>query len=729
MVPKLHILLPAHCYTASQLAVALRISKQAVVKSLQSVPVADEILVNGNKTFAWSVDVLPPVVTEKLAALARQNGLCISDYLEASIKPWQSPVALSEVSPACFDDAKKLCAALRPALQRMDSPMFTPADLVRLCLDDYKRSFGHGVSERHLRRLMDRTVLRSAGANDFDRLEIYLPENPARKAAPVERAQGGNDSLLKDFISTFADPANPTETDVAALFANIFDAYGAKDATKRDWKQLRKAIAKQLHALLPGLSASERALRVNLDRKYKRWLLSGGLSSALLDGRIQKRGVPVAKLFPQDDVDKIVWHASASCGGRAAQAVRELAGRGERSELSAETVALITRDHKSKSHVNRRLRERVASEIKMLEPLFLGKRAKDDAMAHVERDYSKLASMEIVNADDFTFPVYFYVPDGNGWFTLTRGQCLLMLDVRSWRVIAWSLQPERNYNSLTIRTLMNRVCTGWGIPGTWYFERGIWKESHVVKGSAPAGWNHAGSLGDLQVGWENLGVKFRHAIRARSKPVERVGGLLQDRMHSVRGYAGREERHDLPEKTKRAMEDVKYHRVSHPGELFYSFDEWHEQLGALIADYNASSQDGKVLQGLCPDEAFQNFWPHTNPPARLDANSWHLVAHYVRPVTKQFRFRLQPFIPRRFNDRDFRQLARVSRRNKPRLSRCIGSVESTQQILRGPELPGARLAEDIECPGSDHRFQFFPRWTDTMKEIRKRCERVFLAGD
>jgi len=58
--------------------------------------------------------------------------------------------------------------------------------------------------------------------------------------------------------------------------------------------------------------------------------------------------------------------------------------------------------------------------------------------------------MEVISADDFTFPVYFYVPDGKGWFTLTRGQCLIFLDARSWRVIAYSLQPERNYNSLVI---------------------------------------------------------------------------------------------------------------------------------------------------------------------------------------------------------------------------------------------------------------------------------------
>jgi hypothetical protein len=303
--------------------------------------------------------------------------------------------------------------------------------------------------------------------------------------------------------------------------------------------------------------------------------------------------------------------------------------------LSADTVEIITTHHARKSQFNRRLTARVAGEVEAIKPFFLNKKVRDDVTAHVERDYSKLASMEIINADDFTFPVYCSVPDGNDWFNLTRGQCLLMLDVRSWKIIAWSLQPERNYNSLVIRTLQNRVCTGWGIPGTWYFERGIWQNSHVVKGTAPVGWNDAHSWLEAKIGWENLGVKFQHAIRARTKPVERVGGLLQDLMHGVRGYCGRDERRDCPDATKRAMDEFKsseFRRSHHPDELFLSFDEWHEQLAQLIDRYNAAGQDGKVLQGLSPDEAFEKFWPHGNPPAKPDANWRHLVAHYVRPV-------------------------------------------------------------------------------------------------
>lgn len=175
-----------------------------------------------------------------------------------------------------------------------------------------------------------------------------------------------------------------------------------------------------------------------------------------------------------------------------------------------------------------------------------------------------------------------------------------------------------------------------GLPAVWYFERGIWKNAKLVKGESPAGWTDGLSWPETQVGWENVGVRFIHATRARSKPAERVGGLVQDLMEGVRGYCGRDERRDCPEITKRAIDDVKARRVSHPGELFLSFDEWETELGRIVERFNANSQDGEVLAGLSPDEAFEAYWPNDNPPSKFGANCWHLVAHYVKqvPVTE-----------------------------------------------------------------------------------------------
>lgn len=126
--------------------------------------------------------MLPKQIVVRLVQMAAQNGFSIADYLDGFVASWRPDVALSGISEACLDDAKKLRAALLPAVQRMDSILFSAADRVRLGLADYKREVGHEVSERHWQRLLARTLWRDGGMEDFQRLEIYLQENPACNA-------------------------------------------------------------------------------------------------------------------------------------------------------------------------------------------------------------------------------------------------------------------------------------------------------------------------------------------------------------------------------------------------------------------------------------------------------------------------------------------------------------------------------------------------------------------
>ena len=621
-------------YPASHIARALRMSKRTVRETLATIPPSATLLIQGNETDTWSIQVLPDRYRAEIVRRALVNGQSIADYLDTCAAGWQPKVSLNDVAESCLDEAKRLRAALVPALQRISAVTLTAADRVRLGLADYKSAFGHEITERHWRRLMDRSLWRDGGEHDFQRLELYLSDNPTRKQTGAATSKAEFQEIV-DVIEACADPLAPTKEERAAIWATAFEFLTSAAKTPREQKQVRQALVGFLIERAPWLAKSRDALRVSFDWKFEKWDKAGRTSAALLDGRELKLGKPVGDPIPQDDLDRIIWHTSANCGGRLAQAKRDLAEQGARSGLTQGTLELLADSSRSKSYVNRRLSATVAPEVKMIAPHRLGKKAIDDSIAHVERDYSKLVSMQVVNADDFTFPVYFHVPDGNGWYTLTRGQCLLMLDVRSWKIIAWSLQPERNYNSLVIRTLMNRVCAAWGLPGTWYFERGIWQSAKLVKGEALAGWDDGLSWSAARVGWEQVGVGFRHAIRARTKPVERVGKSLQDLMEGERGYCGRDERRDCPARTKQAMDDVKFHRVNHPGELFYSFDEWETRLAGLIDRYNSSTQDGQTLQGMTPDAAFEEFWPKTNPPARMDATCWHLVAHFVKelPVT------------------------------------------------------------------------------------------------
>jgi len=622
---------PGH-YSALQLAAAVGVSKRHVLRELSGIEPAGTLLVHGNETPAWTFDVLPETMRQQISAAASEQRLSLADYLDSICKPWQPKIPLADVTDACTAQARKLRTALLPALQRINSPILSPADHVRLGLADYQRATGEQITERHWRRLIA-TVTRRAGTDEnYTRLELYLPENPPRKPANTT-GKAFDLSPLAELLKCFTDPEKPTENEKAALWAQAFEILADGAQTNRDRKQLRRAIAGELQRIAPWLASNERSLRVTFDRKFARWQESEGKISVLVDGRTLKLGVARSENFDAGDIDLMVWHICDKCGFRIAQGVREFREQGGHSNLTQAMQDYLATGAASKSHVPRRLYDVLKLKVEAVKPFFFGKKAKDDATASITRDYSKLTSMQIVSADDVTWPVWFYIPDGQGWYTLTRGQCLIMADVKSRRVLGWSLQQESNYTGLTIRTLMNRVCSDpdLGLPKKFEFERGIWERSKIVTGRPPTGWQIAGSPLDFQTSWEQLGVGIMHRKTARGKTVEGIIGALQNLMERVRGYGGREERHDLREVTKLAQADVRGRRVDHPGELFLSFEEWNTELGRLIELYNATSQDGN-LAGLSPDEAFEAFWPKDNPPMQVDDNCRHLLAHYVMQV-------------------------------------------------------------------------------------------------
>ncbi len=69
---------------------------------------------------------------------------------------------------------------------------------------------------------------------------------------------------------------------------------------------------------------------------------------------------------------------------------------------------------------------------------------------------------------------------------------------------------------------------------------------------------------------------------------------------------------------------------AHPGEYFYSCDEWANRLNHLCDEYNDEPQNGKMLNGLSPRSAFIEY--HSGPPARLDDRTRYLIATNRRRV-------------------------------------------------------------------------------------------------
>ena len=611
-------------FTAAQIAVASGKYPQVIRRWLKRVSPDSQRIVRGTLTAVWRFGSLPDfiqkLITEKLGLQS------IEDFF-GKRDAWQPEIPWNEVCSEQQVQALKLQRAMMPVIERRENSLLDSAELQAIGVRQYQMEFGREIKPEKWRYLFDRTLERDRGFEQFHRPELFLPGN-LKRSMPATRSTGDDADFepLNFCIGRFGDPQNPNTGEIDALWIEVMELFSELAAAAKP-KKIKHLLLDFLWRHAPFLAKSTNALRVNFDRKLKAWHENEGDETALLDGRELKRGERRAEPIPQPDIDRLAWHSAHNCGGRTTQAVRELGEIGARSGLSTQTLALINTPHNNKSHVNRRLFSAVHSDVKLIGPHLLGKKAKDDATPSLRRDYSRLRSMDVLTSDDYTWPCYVFVPDEKGWWTLTRGQCLLMIDVRSLKIIGFSFQPERNYNSLVIRTLMNRTCRQWGLPHAWYFENGIWRNAKMVKG-APREWSEGKSWGEIKPGWSQLGVKFIHAKKARSKPAELVGGLLQNLMERVPGYCGRDERRDCPEDTRRNKLAVEARRVE-PHGIFLSFDAWHAELGKLIEKYNSTVQQGSILAGMSPDQAFESCWPHDDPPTRFDASCWHLLAHYV----------------------------------------------------------------------------------------------------
>jgi hypothetical protein len=202
---------------------------------------------------------------------------------------------------------------------------------------------------------------------------------------------------------------------------------------------------------------------------------------------------------------------------------------------------------------------------------------------------------------------------------------LIFIDFRTLNVLGYSLEPNRNYSSLSIRSLCTHVFAEFGVPEVLQFERGIWKSASLLKGkSVPFG------MPEISQGLREFGCRFVHSIRPRSKTVERVGGLLQDLMEGEPGYCGRLEMKDAPESLRQQI--AKISAGADPSKWFYSYEQWNKRLGEIIARYNATKQQGRILCDESPDEAFQKYLNWDNPPLTFTPELRALLAHDKRPV-------------------------------------------------------------------------------------------------
>jgi len=615
---------PRAAYTVARIACALGRTPQAIRKALGAKPATRIQIVNGAEAAAWSVAGMAEPLRNRLAEEAKRRGYRDSDaMLSDPPKQWDPSIPLDQVAEGDIESARKLRETLRPWLMQQHDLALTSGELEARGVADYARIFGHRITARYWRELFGRTLQRDGGAENWNRLEIYLSANPRRKQLPsgvVSEAVAAEFGGIESYIQACGNAAAPSDIEQRAIWQLALEKHAGLINGGMPAKRAARLVRSFLFAKAPFLAPSRDALLKAFDRKAAALENHCGDAKALRDGR-EENGQRFD--LPDDDRDRLIHRAVFYYRGDVAPAWRDLINSGFSDTVRQRYAGKAA----SKSHVPTSVMDSVAAEVGILTVIHQGPRAFDSIKGHVDRSYEGIASLKCMSADDFTMPVYYYVPDGKGWFILTRGQILIFTDFRTLRVLGWSMQPDRNYSSLTIRSLCTHVFAEHGVPSVLQFERGIWKSSTLIKGRDPAPFEFT----EVIQGLREFGIRFIHSIRPRSKTVERIGGLVQDLMEAEPGYCGRNERVDAPESLRKQVAAVEA-RKKHPAHYFRSFDQWQKRFGEIVDQYNAAPQGGKILRGLSPDQALAEFADANDPPMQFSAGLRYLLAHDKRPV-------------------------------------------------------------------------------------------------
>lgn len=613
--------------TAARIALALGKTPQAVRKLLRDVQPSGVRIVGGNEAAVWSIEQLPAPLKNALAYESVRSH-CAGDDMVQRIETllamprrrWKPPIPMDKICDADIQSATNLRNALRPWLTEQHDSGLSCAEIENSGVADYKRIFGNSITTRYWRELFKRTVRRDNGAAEWNRLEIYLPDRLKLKSpapAIVSEAVAADFTDLESYIAACGNPHAPSKTECTAVWTLALEKFSALASAGEEEKSASRRIRQFLFDRAPFMASSRDALWIAWQRKLERFETANGDARALRDGR-ENNGESFD--LPENDRDALIHRAVFYYRGDIAPAWRDLLRNG----FSSEVVSRYAGRAAGKSHVPTSIMDSVVPEVEILTVMHRGPRAFDSIKGFVTRSYDGISSLQCVSGDDFTLNTYFYVPDGNGWFYLTRGQVILFIDFRSLRILGWALEPRKSYSSLTIRSLCTHVFGEFGVPEILYFERGLWKSATLLKGKTdPFGFT------EISQGLREFGIKFIHAIRPRTKAVECVGGMFQDIAEAEPGYCGRDERHDAPESLRKQMAEVEARNV-HPSKYFYSLDQWNQRIKELVSQYNAEPQQGHILAGLSPEQAFETHMNPENPPMQFSAGLRYLLAHDKR---------------------------------------------------------------------------------------------------
>jgi len=612
------VTIPGQLFTAAQIAHALGCSKQNVHQRLAVVPADGEQMNGGNLAKAWRIDSLPPTILGQLSDKAKAKRYrTVADLLREPFNRYETAIPLAEIAPRALESARELRAAMHAILPLRNDSSISAEELAKQGVEAYKRELGCTISARHWRTLLDRTIDRDNGAEEWSRLEIYVEENPPSISSrrPISMARERGLEVLESAMTTVAGVSAVSCTQKIYLWTKACDELRSQVDSGTNGKKAKRAIVKVL--LASGLfGAGKETIRRNLNRQWAAFQVNGG---KLLDRRTTRdQRIALSK----EDQKKLVAR-SLDCGGRVSQALRELRNGGE---LSEATLTRTISNPVNKSYVPASIRREITPEVNRLMPLHHGEREHELRGPYVPQDYDRIAAGQAMQLDDVTLPVSFWEQDPespNGIF-FGRGQWILAIDLRSRMILGHALHSAPVYNMRIVRSLLLRVHDAFGLPETLVLERGMWRTAKIIKGDEL-------DICHTEQGLREFDITFRHRTRPCGKIIERVIGLLQNQMERLPGYVGRDERNDRFERVQEQIRAVNAGR-EHPSSHFLSKSDWLRQLDQILLRYNRERQGGKLQSS--PLEAWNtNLLPEGT--VHLGSRARYLLAHHKTPVKVQ----------------------------------------------------------------------------------------------
>lgn len=608
-------------FTAHAIAAALDISRQQVFKTLKTVQPSGLLLKGGKPVSGWTFLSLPPDLRARLDAEADRLGFRNAEQmLEAGRTVWQPEIPLNEIAESCIQKAHGLRKALQPILEKLgdlDALSHVEDQGLRL----YQEIMGHRISSRHWRRLITRTFNRDRGNDDFQRLEIYLDDKLSRRpslpANAPNRAQDVFESV-RSAIGMVKDFARPTVPERELIWCQLMTAIEGMQADGMNERLAAKTALEFITREALFIARSAEALRIAFYRKLKAFKQSGGHFAALKDNRAERSGHRRAPKISEKDKETLLACATLA-GGRLSQGWRE-ARRDQ--ALSPELMQHYSFDEiRNKSYVPATIREAVGHEVRMMNDHHHGPHRAKMNGAFLDRDPNAINSGDWFQGDDTTPPIYFH--NERDPASPTRGQFLIMCDIRSTFILSYVLIADKSYNGRDVRNLITKTCDRWGLPRKgFYFEKGSWKSNAVTRGISWAETECGITTG--------LNRKFVHAREARAKIVERIFAAFQNYCERVQGYVGRDERHDCYERMQKNLQAVRSGQV--PGvEVLLTQQEFCEVIDSIIDQYNNDPQNGRYLDGLTPEQAYLKHLGSV-PLVKLGRTTRYLLADTVEKV-------------------------------------------------------------------------------------------------